>query len=99
MLSLEQLKAYLKIDFDDEDADLIDILIGSNILIETATGVECDKIKNCTNEKLKFLYIIVQKTVCKSLYDEQSTSGSILAGRYLKLTTMYRRAVKNGEIK
>lgn len=98
MLTLEQLKAYLKIDYDDEDSDLTDILNGSIILIEGATGIDSDKIKNCNNEKLKFLYIIIQKTVCKRLYDEQSTSGNVLAGRYLKLTTMYRRAIKNGEI-
>lgn len=99
MLTLEQLRNYLKIDYYDEDYDLIDIINGSTILIEAATGVDVDKVQNCSNEKLKFLYTIVQKTVCKRLYDEQSTSGNILASRYLKLTTLYRRAIKDGEIK
>ena len=98
MLTLIRLKAYLKIDYDDEDDDLIELLDSSVAVIASSTGVDVFRIINGGNTDLKALYILIQKKVCKRLYDEQSVSGSILAGLYLKLTTLYKKAVKDGEI-
>ena len=98
MLTLIRLKAYLKIDYDDEDDDLKELLDSSVAVIASSTGVDVFRIINGANTDLKALYILIQKKVCKRLYDEQSVSGSILAGLYLKLTTLYKKAVKDGEI-
>lgn len=98
MLTLTRLKAYLKIDYDDEDDDLNDLLASSIAVIADSTGVDVYRILNGNNEDLQALYLLIQKKVCKRLYDEQSVSGSILAGLYLKLTTSYRKAVKDGEV-
>ena len=97
MLTLIRLKAYLKIDYDDEDDDLTELL-DSVAVIASSTGVDVFRIINGGNTDLKALYILIQKKVCKRLYDEQSVSGSILAGLYLKLTTLYKKAIKDGEI-
>ena len=93
-----RLKAYLKIDYDDEDDDLTELLDSSVAVIASSTGVDVFRIINGGNTDLKALYILIQKKVCKRLYDEQSVSGSILAGLYLKLTTLYKMAIKDGEI-
>ena len=98
MLTLARLKAYLKIDYDDEDDDLNDLLASSVAVIADSTGVDVYRILNGDNEDLQALYLLIQKKVCKRLYDEQSVSGSILAGLYLKLATSYRKAVKNNEV-
>lgn len=98
MLTLARLKAYLKIDYDDEDDDLNDLLASSVAVIAYSTGADVYRILNGNNEDLKALYLLIQKKVCKRLYDEQSVSGSILAGLYSKLATSYRRAVKNNEV-
>lgn len=98
MLTLIRLKAYLKIDYDDEDDDLNDLLASSVAVIADSTGVDVYRILNGNNADLQALYLLIQKKVCKRLYDEQSVSGSILAGLYLKLTTSYRKAVKDGEV-
>ena len=98
MLTLARLKAYLKIDYDDEDDDLNDLLASSVAVIADSTGVDVYRILNGNNENLQSLYLLIQKKVCKRLYDEQSVSGSILAGLYLKLATSYRKAVKNDEV-
>lgn len=98
MLTLARLKAYLKIDYDDEDDDLNDLLASSVAVIADSTGVDINRILNGDNQNLQSLYLLIQKKVCKRLYDEQSVSGSILAGLYLKLATAYKRAVKNNEI-
>lgn len=98
MLTLIRLKAYLKIDYDDEDDDLNDLLASSVAVIADSTGVDVSRILNGNNTDLQALYLLIQKKVCKRLYDEQSVSGSILAGLYLKLATSYRRAVKDGEV-
>ena len=98
MLTLIRLKAYLKIDYDDEDDDLNDLLASSVAVIADSTGVDVYRILNGSNADLQALYLLIQKKVCKRLYDEQSVSGSILAGLYLKLTTLYKKAIKDGEI-
>lgn len=98
MLTLIRLKAYLKIDYDDEDDDLNDLLASSVAVIADSTGVDVYRILNGNNADLQALYLLIQKKVCKRLYDEQSVSGSILAGLYLKLATSYRKAVKNNEV-
>lgn len=98
MLTLIRLKAYLKIDYDDEDDDLNELLDSSVAVIADSTGVDVYRILNGNNQNLQSLYLLIQKKVCKRLYDEQSVSGNILAGLYLKLATAYKRAVKNNEI-
>ena len=53
MLTLMRLKAYLKIDYDDEDDDLTELLDSSVAVIASSTGVDVFRIINGGNTDLK----------------------------------------------
>ena len=93
MLTLENAKSYLKIDFDDMDQDILDLIEESKAVIYSSTGVLSEEVEKCDNESLKRLYNITLKIVLKNLFDEKEINGARLRAFYLKLKPLYRRYV------
>ena len=71
MLDLDGAKSYLQVDFDDRNADILSMIESAKAIIYTSTGAEAEKVEQCDNESLKFLYDITLKIVLKNLWDEK----------------------------
>lgn len=96
MLDLDGAKSYLLVDFDDRDADILSMIESAKAIIYTSTGAEAEKVEQCDNKSLKFLYDITLKIVLKNLWDEKEINGARLKTFYLKLKPLYRMVISNG---
>ena len=96
MLDLDGAKSYLQVDFDDRNADILSMIESAKAIIYTSTGAEAEKVEQCDNESLKFLYDITLKIVLKNLWDEKEINGARLKPFYLKLKPLYRMVISNG---
>ena len=97
MLTLESAKSYLKIDFDDMDQDIIDLITEAEAVVFASTGILAEEVDKSNNDTLKNLYNITLKIVLKNLFDEKEINGARLRAFYLKLKPLYSRYV-NGKL-
>ena len=97
MLTLESAKSYLKIDFDDMDQDIADLIMEAEAVVFASTGILAEEVEESNNDTLKNLYNITLKIVLKNLFDEKEINGARLRAFYLKLKPLYSRYV-NGKL-
>lgn len=97
MLTLESAKSYLKIDFDDMDKDIANLIEEAEAVVFASTGILAEEVEESNNDTLKNLYNITLKIVLKNLFDEKEINGARLRAFYLKLKPLYSRYV-NGKL-
>ena len=97
MLTLESAKSYLKIDFDDMDQDIANLIEEAEAVVFASTGILAEEVDKSNNDTLKNLYNITVKIVLKNLFDEKEINGARLRAFYLKLKHLYSRYV-NGKL-
>ena len=97
MLTLESAKSYLKIDFDDIDQDITNLIEEAEAVVFASTGILAEEVDKSNNDTLKNLYNITVKIVLKNLFDEKEINGARLRAFYLKLKPLYSRYV-NGKL-
>ena len=97
MLTLESAKSYLKIDFDDMDQDITNLIEEAEAVVFASTGILAEEVDKSNNDTLKNLYNITLKIVLKNLFDEKEINGARLRAFYLKLKPLYSRYV-NGKL-
>ena len=97
MLTLESAKSYLKIDFDDMDQDIANLIEEAEAVVFASTGILAEEVEKSNNDTLRTLYNITLKIVLKNLFDEKEINGARLRAFYLKLKPLYSRYV-NGKL-
>ena len=97
MLTLESAKSYLKIDFDDMDQDIANLIEEAEAVVFASTGILAEEVYKSNNDTLKNLYNITVKIVLKNLFDEKEINGARLRAFYLKLKPLYSRYI-NGKL-
>lgn len=83
-MDLANLKEWLRIDGEDEDATLSSLLSASSLIIKQATGIVAADVKD--NQEALNLYELVQKMLITNLYegaDKDTTPG--LTSLYMQL--------------
>lgn len=88
MVTLEEVKEWLRIDFDEDDSQLKMLIDVSSSTIEIATGVE-KKFLLKASDSLKDLYKITQLIIITDLYNEKSTENKALTSYYIQLKAKY----------
>ena len=97
MLTLESAKSYLKIDFDDMDQDIIDLIMEAEAVVFASTGILAEEVDKSNNDTLKNLQKITVIIGLKKRFDKKEISGARLRAFYLKLKPLYSRYV-NGKL-
>ena len=97
MLTLESAKSYLKIDFDDMDQEIANLIMEAEAIVFASTGILAEEVDKSKNDTLRNLYNITLKIVLKNLFDEKEINGARLRAFYLKLKPLYSRYV-NGKL-
>ena len=97
MLTLESAKSYLKVDFDDMDQDIANLIVEAEAVVFASTGILAEEVDKSNNDTLKNLYNITLKIVLKNLFDEKEINGARLRAFYSKITPLYSRYV-NGKL-
>lgn len=72
MSDLEELKEWLRIDGNEEDATLSSLLLSSKFVIKQSTGVTLENVQN-DPEALE-LYKLIQRLLITDLYENRSGS-------------------------
>lgn len=88
MITLEEVKEWLRIDFDEDDSQLKMLIDVSSSTIEIATGVEKNFLLKAS-DSLKDLYKITQLIIITDLYNEKSTENKALTSYYIQLKAKY----------
>ncbi len=96
MITLEEIKLWLKIDYDDEDTTLNSLISSSVAIIKSATGVSIDYIKDTDSEELKELYLMTQRVLINDLYNMRDTENNALISLYTQLETTYKVVISIG---
>ena len=95
MISLDEMKEWLRI-FHDEDDNLVESLILSSIpIIKSATGITKEYIQSCNDEILRDLYKMVQRILITDLYNERDTENKALTSYYIQLELTYKELLNN----
>ena len=97
MLTLESAKSYLKVDFNDMDQEITNLIEEAEAVVFASTGILAEEVDKSNNDTLKNLYNITVKIVLKNLFDEKEINGARLRAFYLKLKPLYSRYV-NGKL-
>lgn len=107
MITLDEIKLWLKIDFDDDDETLLALIKTSEAVIESATGVIPEFIMQNENSEnnnikknissLKELYLMIQRIIIKNLYDEKEIENKTVITFYLQLESTYKNLLKEME--
>lgn len=82
-MELNELKEWLKIDYEDEDTTLSSLLSASEMIIKQATGVELKDVQ--ADEKALKLYTLIQKIVTTGLHENRDGEAKENQG----LTSLY----------
>lgn len=96
MITLLQIKEWLRIDHDEEDSLIRSLIDGSTAIIQSATGIKKEYIESTTDERLKNLYLMVQRILITDLYSERDTENKALISYYIQLEVAYK-GVLNSE--
>ena len=97
MLTLESAKSYLKVDFNDMDQEIANLIEEAEAVVFASTGILAEEVDKSNNDTLTNLYNITLKLVLKNLFDEKEINGARLRAFYLKLKPLYSRYV-NGKL-
>ncbi|WP_048340938.1 MULTISPECIES: head-tail connector protein [Clostridium] len=95
MVSLEEIKEWIRIDGDDEDKTLSSLISSSRFSIERFTGVSLKDIKEAPEEAQE-LYKTLQKFIITDVYDNRSGGDKIPLGMVSACTQLecYRNGNK-----
>lgn len=88
MVTLEEVKDWLRIDFDEDDMQLKMLIDVSSSTIEIATGIKKDFLLKAS-DSLKDLYKIAQLIIITDLYNERDTENKALTSYYIQLKAMF----------
>ena len=102
MITLEEVKEWLRVDSDYEEDDnlLNSLILTSQIIIKTATGVPKNFEQNISTddfEELSEMYKMVQRVLITDLFNEKSTENKALTSLYTQLELEYRRCLNNAK--
>lgn len=110
MITLEEIKEWIKIDFEDDDNSLSALIKTSEAMIKSATGVTVNFIKKFseisydidTSEEIKQdindikdLYLMIQRILINNLYENKEAENKTVISLYIQLESSYRLFVKN----
>lgn len=90
MITIEELKLWLKIDFEDEDNTLTGLINSSKAIIKSATGVPSEFMVTTDSQELKDLYLMVQRVIINDLYNMRDTENKSLISLYTQLEATYK---------
>lgn len=100
MITLSEVKLWLKIDFEDDDETLTGLINSSKAIIKSATGVPGDFIKTTDSQEmkdlyqeLKDLYLMVQRVIINDLYNMRDTENKSLISLYTQLEVTYKGVI------
>ncbi len=90
MITLTEIKEWLRIFNDDEDV-LIQSLVDSSVsIIRSATGISKIFIESTLDTDIKNLYLMVQRILITNLYNERDTENKALTSYYIQLELAYK---------
>ena len=90
MLTLEEAKEWLRIDYDIDDNIIISLIEASKAEISISTGITPDYIENTEDEHFKNLYLMTQRIIVADLYNERATEDKALTSFLIQLEAMYK---------
>ena len=96
MIGLEELKQWLKIDFEDDDATLEGLISASKAIIKSATGVAESFVSSTDSQEVKNLYLMIQRVLINDMYNMRDTENKALISLYTQLETTYKAVVSVG---
>lgn len=83
-ITLQEVKEYLRIDYEDDDNYISDLIEVSDFYIDKAVGAEYKS--KPVYEKIA---ILVQKKIIKDMYDERSTTVTDRTKQSIIVTTIF----------
>lgn len=83
-ISLQEVKEYLRIDYEDDDNYISDLIDVSDFYIDKAVGSAYKSLP--AYEKIA---ILVQKKIIKDMYDERSTTVTDRTKQSIIVTTIF----------
>jgi|LGOV01.1.fsa_nt_gb uncharacterized phage protein (predicted DNA packaging) len=83
-ITIKEVKDYLRIDYDDDDKYIADLIDVSDFYIDKAVGSAYKK--NPAYDKVS---ILVQKKIIKDMYDERSTTVADKTKQSIIVTTIF----------
>nr|DAF76771.1 MAG TPA: hypothetical protein [Caudoviricetes sp.] len=98
MITLDEIKEWLRIDIDytGDDNLLNSLILSSQTIIKSATGVSKDFEDTLSTEdytEISELYKMVQRVLITDLYNEKSVENKALTSLYTQLELEYRRCL------
>lgn len=90
MLTLEEAKEWLRIDYDIDDNIITSLIEASKAEISISTGITPDYIENTEDEHFKNLYLMAQRIIVADLYNERATENKSLTSFLIQLESMYK---------
>lgn len=90
MITLTEIKEWLRIFNDDEDVIIQSLVDGSVSIIRSATGIPKTYIESTLDTDLKNLYLMVQRILITDLYNERDTENKALTSYYTQLELAYK---------
>jgi uncharacterized phage protein (predicted DNA packaging) len=83
-ITLQEVKDYLRIDYEDDDVYISDLIDIADFYIDKAVGAEY---KN--KPAYEKIAILVQKKIIKDMYDERSTTVTERTKQSIIVTTIF----------
>lgn len=96
MVTLEEIKEWLRIDSSDDDSILSSLINVSKAKIKAATGVPSTYENNLNPadlEDVKEMYKMAQRIIITDLYNERDIENKALISTYIQLELEYRRCL------
>lgn len=98
MITLDEMKEWLRIFHDEEDTLVNNLILTSISIIKSATGITKDYIQSCNYENVKDLYKMVQRILITDLYNERDTENKSLTSYYIQLELEYKEVLSHENI-
>ncbi len=93
MITLDEMKEWLRVFHDEEDALVNSLILTSISIIKSATGITKDYIQSCNHENIQDLYKMVQRVLITDLYNERDTENKALTSYYIQLELEYKEVL------
>ena len=93
MITLDEMKEWLRVFHDEEDALVNSLILTSISIIKSATGITKDYIQSCNHENIQDLYKMVQGVLITDLYNERDTENKALTSYYIQLELEYKEVL------
>ena len=95
MITLDEMKQWLRMDIDDDDELILNLIQTSESPIEIATGVTKEFVSNCEDKTLNNLYKMAQRIIVTDLYNEKSIENKALTSFYIQIEARYINLCQN----